>query len=205
MKETSFCFEGLEKLTIHTLGSFQVQNACLAVTGAHALREKGYSISEKSIYEGLLATVMPGRFECVCEKPLFFLDGAHNVPAARVLKDTLEGYFDKKHFIFILGMLRDKEYEKVVDITTPLAEMVLTVATPNKARTLSSFELAQVVSKVNPAVTSMDSIEEAVEFALMMAKKDTVIVTFGSLSHLEAVKQAVLNRRMQKKDFHGVV
>ena len=205
LKETSFCFEGLEKLTIHTLGSFQIQNACLAVTGALALREKGYSISEKSIYEGLLATVMPGRFECVCEKPLFFLDGAHNVPAARVLKDTLEGYFDKKHFIFILGMLRDKEYEKVVDITTPLAEMVLTVATPNKARTLSSFELAQTVSKVNPAVTSMDSIEEAVEFALMMAKKDTVIVTFGSLSHLEAVKQAVLNRRMQKKDFHGVV
>ena len=43
------------------------------------------------------------------------------------------------------------------------------------------------------------------EKCALMAKKDTVIVTFGSLSHLEAVKQAVLNRKMQKKDFHGVV
>lgn len=193
---TVFNYRDLKNIKINLLGSFQVTNACLAIDTALALKDKGITVSHKHIYKGLEKAMESGRFEKICEKPLFFIDGAHNEPASERLRETIETYFTKKKIIYIMGMLRDKDVETVVKNTVDLADCIFTVATPNVKRTMSSYELADVVRKYNSVVTSMDSVEEAVEMALLMAgtEKDIVIVGFGSLSHLSRIKQAVWSK-----------
>lgn len=202
---TTFSYGKIKDIHLNLLGSYQIKNACLAIDIALALNTRGVKITEKQIVKGLENAKYEGRFEKICDKPLFFIDGAHNEPASLMLRNTLETYFTKKKFIYIMGMLRDKDCVTVVKNTVDLADCVFTVATANKERTLSSFELAEIVRDYNPMVTSLDSIDEAVEMALMMADKDTVIVGFGSLSHLNDIKKAVENRKSIKKDTHGVL
>ncbi|MBO4678727.1 MAG: bifunctional folylpolyglutamate synthase/dihydrofolate synthase, partial [Lachnospiraceae bacterium] len=191
---------GINGLEMGLLGNYQVINACLAVDTAMAL-----SLSEKAIRKGLAGAKESGRFERICERPLFYIDGAHNEPASVELRECIKTYFTKKRIIYIIGMLRDKDIKSVIANTADLAECIFTVATPNTARTLSSFELAEAVREFNPMVTSLDSIEEAVEMASMMAMSDknTVILAFGSLSHLKRVKDAVSNIKNFKTDCHG--
>ena len=156
---TSFDYKDLKGLTINLLGTFQVQNAVLAIEAARALAYMGIEVSEKAIRKGLLKARKPGRFEKVQDKPLMFVDGAHTPQASLRLRETLTTYFTKKKIIYIMGMLRDKDVAEVVKNTVDLASAVFTVATSNKARTLSSFELAEVVKTYNNMVTSVDGIK----------------------------------------------
>lgn len=201
---TKFSYKGMKDLFINLLGTYQIQNATLAIDAALALKNRLVNITEKDIRKGLKNATESGRFEKISDKPLFFLDGAHNEPASLSFRENIETYFTNKRIIYIMGMLRDKDVEKVVANTVDLAACVFTVATPNKARTMSAFELAAIVRNHNQMVSSLDSIEEAVEMAYLMAERDTVIIAFGSLSHLDAIKKAVLNRKKMKRDTHGV-
>ncbi len=196
--KTVFNYKGMKGLEIGLLGTFQIQNAALAIDVAIAL-----GVKEKAIRKGLFNAKEGGRFEKISDTPRIFLDGAHNEPASLELANTIETYFTNKNIIYIMGMLKDKDVETVVRNTASFADCIFTVSTPNKVRTLSSFELAEVVKQYNPMVSSMDSMEEAVEMAMMMAKKDTVILIFGSLSHLAIAKQVVASFDKTKTDTHG--
>lgn len=200
---TSFDYKEYKKLEILLLSTYQPMNAATAVEAALALSQKGIIVKESHIRKALSTASIPGRFEKISDKPLFYIDGAHNEPASEKFKETVETYFTKKKIIYIMGMLRDKDCETVVKNTAGLASCIFTVATPNKERTLSAFELAEIVKPYNNVVSSLDSVEEAVEMACLMADKDTVIIAFGSLSHLSKIKGAV-ERRVKFSDDHGV-
>jgi len=193
-ESTIFNYKAFKNIEISLKGTFQIQNACLSIDAASALL-----IEDKYIYKGLKNAKEEGRFDKISDKPLFYLDGAHNPPAAERIKESIETYFTKKKIIYIMGMLKDKDVQTFAEITAPLADCIFTVSTPKRERSLTSFELADVVRSINPMVTAMDSIDEAVEMALLMADKDTVILALGSLSHLSAVKEAVLSFKSRRK------
>lgn len=191
LNETTFDYLEFEKLKIALMGTYQIKNATLAIDTVLLLRDKGFTIKESDIRKGLATAKQEGRFEKINDKPIFILDGAHNEPAARVLKDSLRTYFTKHKFIYIMGMFRDKASLDVVQLMAKDASAIITVTLPNKERSLSAYELAEEIRVYNPMVTTADSVYEAVEMAMMMADKETVIVGFGSLSHLAQIKKAV--------------
>ncbi len=201
--ETVFDYKQYKKLRLRKAGDYQLHNAITAIEVVTALRDKGAIVSDKAIVRGLYDTMMPGRFETISLKPHIVIDGAHNEPASRVLRKSILRSFSDKKIIFIMGVLKDKEYDKVIENTCDLAWQIITVPSPNKQRTLPSYELAKSVSGVNPNVTAADSVEEAVELSLMLADENTVIIAFGSLSYLGLLKRTVLNRKEIKRDRHG--
>ena len=83
-----------------------------------------------------------------------------------------------------MGVLKDKEYDKVIALTAKYAEQIITVTPPGNPRALPAIDLAQEAAKVHPSVTAAASLEEAVEIAQLFAGKDDVILAFGSLSYL---------------------
>ncbi len=190
-----FDYKEYVDISIKMPGTFQPLNAACAIESAVALRNLGWKISDKAIMNGLHNTYLPGRFEVIAADPVFVIDGAHNEPASKQLAKSIATYFPDKRLIFIIGVLKDKEYDKVIRNTCELAWQVITVTSPNRARALPAYELAKTVYEVNPNVTAADSIPEAVETALMMASRDDVIVSFGSLSYLGEVRAALANRR----------
>lgn len=154
-------------------------------------RKWEYPVSEEKLRQGMAQARWPGRFEIVGRKPYFILDGAHNEDAARRLAQSVELYFPGRRIISIMGMLRDKEYDKVIGLTHGLADQIITVTPPANPRALSAYELAAAVSKVHSKVTSADSLEEAVEMARLLADKEDVIIAFGSLSYLGRMMEIV--------------
>jgi dihydrofolate synthase/folylpolyglutamate synthase len=182
LEKQRFDYGQWKNLEITLAGKHQIANAVLALEVVQALVEKGYAISEKALRSGLKETSWPGRFTLLSKKPYFIVDGAHNEDAAKKLADSIEFYFTNKRIIYIMGILRDKEYEKIIGLTHGYADQILTVATPNQVRTMSSYELATEVAKVHQNVTAVDSLEEAVEMAYLLAGKEDVIIAFGSLS-----------------------
>lgn len=208
IEKQSFHYGKYRDLAITLAGTYQIANAVLAVQAMEELNRIGISVKERAVYQGLLKAVWPGRFQILAKKPLFIADGAHNRDGAAKLAESIRFYFTNRRIIYIIGMLRDKEQDEILKATCPLAEQVLTVPAPGE-RGMSSYELACVASNYHKQVTAADSVEEAVELALLMADKDTVVVAFGSLSYLGnliRIVETVSDKKGRKnigRDVHG--
>ncbi len=189
-----FDYNGYKDLEISLLGTYQIENAMLAVEVIEALRRSGMEISENALRTGLKEAKWLGRFSLIGKKPYFVVDGAHNEDAAKKLAESIAFYFTNKRIIYIIGILRDKEYEKIIELTAEYADQIITVKTPNNPRAMDSYELAQEVAKIHPCVTAASSLEEAIELAYLLAGKDDVILSFGSLSYLGAMIKLVEKR-----------
>lgn len=179
-----FDYGRYKKLEISLAGKYQVENAALAVEALEALRERGFLLTEEQLRRGLRETDWPGRFTVIKKHPLFIVDGAHNEDAAKRLTESVTFYFTNRKIIYIMGVLKDKEYEKIIALTHAYADHIITVTPPGNPRALPAYELAMEVAKVHPKVTAVDSLEEAVEMSLLLAGSEDVIIAFGSLSFL---------------------
>lgn len=186
----TFSYKEYKDLTITLAGTYQIENAILAVETVRTLERAGFTVPEKAVYKGLKNTFWPGRFQILSKRPYFIADGAHNRDGARRLAETIRFYFTNREIIYIIGMLRDKEQDEILKATCPLASSVLTVPTKGE-RGLSSYDLACKAREYHAHVTAADSVEEAVEMAYLFADKDAVIVAFGSLSYLGKLIQIV--------------
>lgn len=184
LEKQQFDYAGYKKLTIRLAGQHQIANAVLAIDTVKALACKGFPVSEKALYQGLLETEWPGRFTVIAKKPFFIVDGAHNEDAAAKLAESIEFYFTNKRIVYIMGVLKDKEYEKIIDLTYKYADQIITITPPENPRAMHAYDLAREVAKVHPRVTAVDSLEEAVEMSRLLTGKEDVIIAFGSLSYL---------------------
>lgn len=183
LDKQTFSYGELSKLTISMAGRYQIDNSVLAIEAVKALREAGYPISDKAVYEGLQRTIWPGRFQILARKPLFIADGAHNRDGAARLAETIRFYFTNRRILYIIGILRDKEQDQILEAVCPMAEQIFTVPTQGE-RGLGAYELARMAGRYHASVTALDSVREAVELSYLMADKDTVIIALGSLSYL---------------------
>ena len=186
-------------------GMYQMQNAALAIEAAEGIFEKitrnvtifsGIKsiILEKRtqggiIESGIKHTSWPGRFEVIGENPLFVIDGAHNDDAVKQLADTVRNCFTNQQVDFIIGILADKEHEKMLEHMMSFAARVFTVTPPN-SRGLNGKILAEEVRQWHDDVVSYDTIEEAVHQAVDHSRENGYpIVAFGSLSYLGRLKE----------------
>lgn len=203
VEKQSFFYEGT-KYEISMGGTYQIENAFLALTALQWLSCHGFEkVNETKIKRGLQTTLWKGRFSVIAKKPYFIVDGAHNVAAAQKLAESIRFYFTNRRIVYIMGMFRDKEYEKVIQIMAPSAAQIITVAAPGNPRALSALELASAVREVNPHVTNADSLEEAVEMSYLFAGKEDVIVAFGSLAFLGQLMTIVEGNQTVRSDTHG--
>lgn len=185
-----FTYKG-ETLMIPLAGAYQIDNAVLVAEAVFGLRSLGYDISDKALHEGMAKTVWRGRFTVLHKEPLLIVDGAHNEDGAKVLRRSIELYFPHRRIFYIMGMFRDKEYDKVLALTAPLAESILTVQTPGNPRALEKHMLAEAARKYNPQAEAAENIRDAVKKSMEKAGKDDVIIAFGSLSFLSEIEKTL--------------
>ncbi len=191
LERQRFGYGARGKVEISLAGKYQIDNAALALEAIDALREKGFSVSDEHILKGMRETKWFGRFTIIRKHPLFIVDGAHNEDGAKRLAESVTFYFTNRRIIYIMGILRDKEYDKIIALTQSYADQIITVASPGNPRAMSACELAGEVSKLHPKVTAADSLEEAVEMSLLLAGSGDVIIAFGSLSYLGRLAKIV--------------
>ena len=151
------------------------------------MRLKGYKISEEAVYQGLLKTKWPGRFELLREEPIFIRDGAHNDQGVKALANSLKDYFPGKRVTFIMGVLADKSYDSMLQLISPLADQLILV-TPDNPRALKAEELSKYAKPYCSNIYVADNIYQGVNYALEHSKKEDVICAFGSLYFIEDIR-----------------
>ena len=164
-------------LTIPLLGAHQAVNC---VTAIAALEASGLSFTPAQVHQGLTQTAWPGRFQIVNHNPTVVLDGAHNAAAAERLAASLREHFTGRNLTLILGVLRDKNYDKMCQILAPLAGRILCVPV-NSERTSDPDQLARWCKSANPP--AQITIEPNLAQAYAQAKTENVevVVIAGSL------------------------
>lgn len=184
-------------------GRHQVSNAVTALAASEYLFHKDYEknnarkaiakkldeMNVKSAQQGgIIRTCWPGRLEVLKKEPLFYRDGAHNPDGAKKLAAFLQKYFTNKKIIYIMGVLKDKEYKKMLRYLMPMAKEVY-VFKPKNERGLSAQILADTIKEVaDISVTIESDVNAAVFRALDTAKPDDVLVACGSLSFMEEME-----------------
>ena len=199
-KEHTVC-----ELTTSMSGHYQMRNAALAANVAFQLFPKVKANDSATgtqreeilalIQKGIADASWPGRFEVLGTNPLFVIDGAHNEDAAKELAATIENCFTNTKLTYIIGVLADKEHDKMLRLMSPYACRVYTV-TPDNTRALSAKALAAEARTYYEHVTEASSVEQALSFAL---EHEEPVLAFGSLSYLGQLRNAY-KKQNRKKD-----
>ena len=88
----------------------------------------------------------------------------------------------------MIGMLADKDHDKVLSLLIKDAFQVLCVSTQGQ-RGMNASLLSEVAARYNDRVTSIGGVYEAMDTALLLADKNSVIVVCGTLSIEKEVKK----------------
>lgn len=187
------------KLHLRLVGEHQMVNAATAVAACEVLQsEYGVKIERHHIYEGLRKTVWPGRLEMLSLKPKILLDGAHNVDGAMTLVKALE-LFGRRRLILCLGMLGDKEREKVVELLYPLADEVI-ITKPNSPRAGNWQYLAELIEAKGKHVTRIEEPRAAVLEAYSRLQPEDMLCVTGSLYMIADARKALLEILLKNKE-----
>ena len=196
----TFHFHGrqwdLGDIRLGVKGSFQIENAVVALGAMEVLEEKGYRVCEKSIYQGLATVRWPGRLEVVQDSPQIILDGAHNPAAARSLKQALQEEFDYQHLYMVMGIMQDKEVAAIVAELAPLAEELIAV-NPRNPRAMRAQQLADIAQDYCGEVTVIEDVGEAAAYAQEVAQEDDLILVTGSLFTVGEARDHIVSRRQR--------
>ena len=93
-------------------GNHQIENLALVITAINYLFK---DIDDKTIIEGLKNVRNSFRFEYIERKNLI-IDASHNPNGIKALRDNLDWYFPNQKRRFIFGCLKNKDYEKMMNI-----------------------------------------------------------------------------------------
>lgn len=155
-------------------GLYQIDNICLA---AEVLLDM--KIPNEYIIQGLKCARNPARFEAISENLIF--DGAHNPAGAEALFSSLDRYFPDTKKNLIIGMMKDKDINSVIEILKNHSEDkrsdIFTVNVSGNPRSADSSYLQDMFEKNGFTVYNSKTLKHA----LSEAKKDRLTIVFGSL------------------------
>ena len=190
--------KAVKRVKVSMTGAYQKNNVLIAIRVIETLIEMGYNITAEAISIGMEKAKIPFRFEKIKYNNLvdIILDGAHNPDGAKNFIDSLRLNYKDKDFIFIIGIFKDKDYEKIAKITGEIARKIYVIENTKSPRALDRNTLCKVYSKYCRDVYARDSIEEAICSAIKnVSDRNTVICCFGSLSWLADAKTVIKELR----------
>ena len=169
---------------------YQASNLKTVLSAIDILQKNGFLITEESIKTALQQvknlTGLHGRWEIIGTDPYVILDVAHNIDGMGQVLLQLASYQQSideckpiKKLHFILGMVKDKEVDKVLALLPPNAHYYFTNA--HIPRALPSPELQRKAAEFNLVGQSIDDVNEAIQIAKQRAGKDDIIIVCGSV------------------------
>jgi dihydrofolate synthase/folylpolyglutamate synthase len=174
----------LKNIEIRLLGTYQPENASIAIFAAELLNKRGYCLNEVHIRTGLKNAVWQGRFDIrkISSNNKNFeliIDGAHNVQGLNAFLETFEQLgFSKKKRTFIFAVMKGKKYEYMVKKLASFAKKVI-LPRINNDRSLDSEVLKKEFSKyiAQNKICTADSVKSACD----MISDNEISIAVGSL------------------------
>jgi dihydrofolate synthase/folylpolyglutamate synthase len=184
-------------IALPLLGYYQTLNLSLAIALSElylGIRKK--KISEKEINESISSIQAKGRFEIIRKRPLVIADASHNPEGIENFIKNTGSYFGNQKKIIIFAVLKDKDYESMVEKIIGISDILILTSSLN-SRSLDISRLEKVVKEkikwlkdgsFRPdKVYKIDTIENSIKFALKISGRNDIICITGSITNLENI------------------
>ena len=176
----TFSYKGWRGLRIPLVGAYQMNNAAVVLETVEVLRQRGWSVSDEAVRQGLADTRWPARFEVLRRDPVFIVDGGHNPHGIRATAESLRRLFPGRKITFVTGVMADKDVEHILGLIVPLAEQFFTVR-PDNPRAMDAGELAARIEAMGAKATACASVRDGVDRAIQAEGPHGVACALGSL------------------------
>jgi dihydrofolate synthase/folylpolyglutamate synthase len=156
-------------------GLHQVKNAVTALNALHCAGFTDYELLRR----GLQNTFIPGRFHIVDykQKRLIF-DVGHNPDAASVVADAIKRRFSDIPVVFIIGVMKDKDYSGIIAQLMPCAAHII-FTKPDIGRAAETQKLMEAVPEMYRGWCSVtDTVRNA--FKSACERQESIICITGS-------------------------
>ncbi|RRR69979.1 MAG: bifunctional folylpolyglutamate synthase/dihydrofolate synthase [Candidatus Viridilinea halotolerans] len=172
-------------------GSFQIENARLALGVALLLRQSGFALPDAALASGLARVSWPARFELLPGAPPILIDGAHNGDSCTKLIAAIRDAIAHERLILVLGTSRDKEIDAMAAALAPaVAGVVVTRSHHPRAMDLDRIAAAVTPHLHGPLVMAPD-VATALATAQGMARANDLVLVTGSLFVAAAAREAL--------------
>lgn len=163
-------------------GYYQTKNLVTVLEAVHQLQLKGWALDRDAVHKGIenakKITGLHGRWETIHYHPQIVLEVAHNEAGIRQMIAQLE-LMDFNQLHIVLGMVKDKEIDKVLALLPASAKYYFTRA--QIPRAMPEETLMQKAEVFNLSGKPFPNVQEAIAAALSEADKKDLIVVCGSI------------------------
>jgi len=189
----SFDYRGeiwnFDDLSLNLRGYYQFNNATLAIATLESVsRYHGIEINESSIRTGLITTKWEGRMEYLRADPPIILDGAHNPSAAFSLTKSLKFAHPGARFVFLIGMLTNKDHANFIREISNIAEKII-ITDLESERFIPSESLALIARNFVRDVEITTDV--GIMFDELFKKEAKPVCITGSLHLAGAIKNII--------------
>jgi len=169
--------ENFANVRLNLLGEFQIENALVAyLCSRWYLENRSIRFDHDKLYDVFTRIQWPGRMQQISKHPLIYFDVSHNYAGFSVTLDFIRSNFDLASAVLLLGLLADKEYERIIQLLAPdFNRIVLTE--PNSDRKLDGNILKELFSKYGKKADFIKDIQNAFDLCIRnMGDNDTMFV-----------------------------
>lgn len=178
---TEFMFEN-NLYKIELLGIHQINNAILALKCCQlVLKEEWCSHLVK---EALYRTKWIGRFEKISEKPIIYLDGAHNIDGIKSLVQSIKQLFPTQKINIIFSALKRKSYDEMLLLLAPFHLKI------------TSFDFIGSIEQKDLSISFQKLFIEDWKKELNCAKENEIYIVTGSLYFIAQVREFLMKKRI---------
>lgn len=178
-----------QKIHLDLTGIYQTKNIVTVLAAVNQLKKLGWEIEEKDMLYGLRhakkITGLHGRWEVVHHDPAVVLDVAHNEDGIKQLVAQIE-FTDYHNLHIVIGMVKDKEVEKIMTLLPREATYYFTKAPIPRA--MPEDQLALIATDHGLKGHQYADVNTALITAVNRANKDDLIVVCGSVFVVGEVK-----------------
>lgn len=183
-----FIYKDVEYKT-RLIGEHQIYNA---ITVIETVAAAGINVDSENIILGIAGATIPARLELINQKPLVFLDGAHNPNGADALSSFMKNYDGE--ICAMVGMMKDKNCEGFLKQVLKYCKSVVTVTVKENPRTALADELATIARNYCEDVTSASNYTSAINLVTEKSKGEHPVFVFGSLYLAGAVRNQLISK-----------
>lgn len=173
-------------------GIYQAKNLLAVLEACQLLHTKGWQITDDIIHTALRKvkklTGLHGRWEIIHTHPTVIMDVAHNVDGIRQLVQQTE-LTEYHQLHIVMGMVKDKEVEKVLTLLPKEARYYFTRA--HIPRSLPENELAAKAATLQLKGETFPDVNKALHKALEKANPEDLIIICGSVFLVGEVNTAI--------------
>ncbi|MBW7952374.1 MAG: bifunctional folylpolyglutamate synthase/dihydrofolate synthase [Chitinophagaceae bacterium] len=170
------------KYNLDLTGIYQTKNIITVLSAVHQLQKIGWKINEEHLHQALQnvkkITGLQGRWQLLKTSPTVIADVAHNEAGIKQVLHQLKN-ISYKHLHIVIGMVKDKDVNKVLGLLPQQATYYFTQA--QIPRALPVEELQKLANTKNLMGNNFENVNRAIDAATNSAQKNDLILAIGSV------------------------